>query len=50
MRLSPASRAQYCWLIAILGLAPQALCRRPLRGLGPEEKPLPPEESKGSDG
>jgi len=23
------------WLIVILGLAPQALCRRPLRGLGP---------------
>jgi len=31
--LSPASRARTCFLRSILGLAPQALCCRPLRGL-----------------
>jgi hypothetical protein len=30
---SPASRAQLFLLALILGLTPQALCRRPLRGL-----------------
>ena len=32
--LSPASRAQFVLLMANLGLAPQALFCRPLRGLG----------------
>jgi len=31
--LSPASRAQPDFFALILGLAPQALCCRPLRGL-----------------
>jgi len=31
--LSPASRARPYFLHSILGLAPQALCSRPLRGL-----------------
>ena len=31
--LSPASRAQSFYYDSILGLAPQALCFRPLRGL-----------------
>src|SRR5258708_20688153 len=31
--LSPASRAQLIWGALILGLTPQALCWRPLRGL-----------------
>jgi len=31
--LSPASRARAISFISILGLAPQALCLRPLRGL-----------------
>ena len=30
--LSPASRARLC-CVSVLGLAPQALCLRPLRGL-----------------
>ena len=34
MRLSPASRAQITFVIRYLGLAPQALFCRPLRGLG----------------
>jgi len=33
LRLTPASRARSRFLLAILGLAPQALCSRPLRGL-----------------
>ena len=36
--LSPASRAQSCFLIQILGLAPQALCCRPLRGLDQHDR------------
>jgi len=32
--LSPASRAPWAFYDLILGLAPQALCCRPLRGLG----------------
>src|SRR5919205_685365 len=36
--LSPASRAPCPFLILILGLAPQALCCRPLRGLGAQMK------------
>ena len=32
-RLSPVSRAGARFIIWILGLAPQALCSRPLRGL-----------------
>ena len=33
--LPPAPRARSIFLRSILGLAPQALCCRPLRGLGP---------------
>jgi hypothetical protein len=39
MRLSPASRAPSLFLLLILGLAPQALCCRPLRGLLQTSKP-----------
>jgi hypothetical protein len=43
--LSPAARARYLIIKTILGLAPQALCFRPLRGLDAESMPrhaLPP--------
>src|SRR5260370_19427717 len=33
LTLSPAPRAQWLLVVAILGLTPQALCLRPLRGL-----------------